>query len=133
IDRLADSPTPDFGAPMVSSVNDTADIPKADQGREQNVVFADGAKVPVRYAVVEADSMVASNDIDGNPNKAYYGRKKAGMLYALNNGRTAGLQAAYARGNAADYKQGLLGRADQLGIDKAAIEGKRQPVLVRLY
>src|SRR5690606_36583921 len=54
-------------------------------------------------------------------------------LKALNNGRTAGLQAAYAAGTTDSYRQGITDDAALQGVSPEAIAGKRQPVLVRLY
>ncbi|WP_414734510.1 hypothetical protein [Delftia lacustris] len=54
-------------------------------------------------------------------------------MKALNNGRTAGLRAAYERGTADAYRQELAADSDMHGIDPAVIEGMQAPVLVRLY
>ncbi|MDN5937296.1 MAG: hypothetical protein L0H83_01405, partial [Salinisphaera sp.] len=130
-DRLGASPTPDFGAPMVSVAGDDDVI--GNHGRDQTVVFADGTKVKTRYAVAEADSVMASNDAQGRVNQAYYQDPKSGDIRALNNGRTAGLQSAYARGNAEKYRQALVDNAKDLGIDPDAVRSMEKPMLVRVY
>lgn len=124
--RLGFSRDANTGAPMVSRGQD---IPAQDLGRTDAVVMPDGRRVPVQYAVVEADAVQASHDADGNVNPAY----DAAPLKALNNGRTAGLQAAWRAGNAAAYRDGIAADADFHGVPAEAIASKRQPVLVRLY
>lgn len=124
--RLGFSRDANTGAPMVSRGQD---IPAQDLGRTDAVVMPDGRRVPVQYAVVEADAVQASHDADGNVNPDY----DAAPLQALNNGRTAGLQAAWRAGNAATYRDGIAADADFHGVPAEAIASKRQPVLVRLY
>lgn len=125
-DRLGFSRDPNTGAPMVS---EGRQVPDADKGRADSVVMASGRRVPVRYAVVEADDLAASHDADGNMNPGY----DTAPLKALNNGRTAGLQAAYAGGSAGAYRQGIAADAALHGVSPEAIASKRSPVLVRLY
>src|SRR5690606_29706501 len=125
-DRLGFSRDPNTGAPMVS---EGRMVPEQDKGRSDSVVMASGRRVPVRYAVVEASDLAASHDADGNPNPAY----STAPLQALNNGRAAGLQAAWASGNAKDYVAGIERDAALHGVPVEAIRSKRQPVLVRLY
>jgi hypothetical protein len=93
------------------------------------VVFADGRKIPVRYAVVEAGTVSASHRADGTENPDY----ASAPLQALNNGRVAGVQAAWEGGNGEAYKAGLVADAPLMGLDPAAIEAKAHPMVVRLY
>ena len=130
-DRLSFSPVPDSGAPMAHAVGQAA-IAESDFGKESVVTMADGTKVQVRYAVVEADSVLASHDANGAQN-AEYNTPPEGKLRALNNGRTAGLQAAYRRGTADNYRTGIAGMTDQHGVSQEAIAAKKQPIIVRLY
>lgn len=127
--RLGFSRDPNTGAPMVSAENAAQAVPEADQGREDVVIFADGRKVPVRYAVVDAGDVAASHAADGSVNPDYEGAK----LQALNNGRVAGVQAAWKGGNADAYKAGLIDDAGMFGIDPKAIEDKAHPMVIRLY
>ena len=124
--RLGFSRDSNTGAPMVARGQE---IPAQDVGRTDAVVMPDGRRVPVQYAVVEADAVQASHDADGNVNPGYDGAP----LQALNNGRTAGLQAAWRAGNANAYRDGIAADADFHGVPAEAIASKRQPVLVRLY
>lgn len=124
--RLGFSRDANTGAPMVRRGQE---IPAADLGRTDSVVMPDGRRVAVQYAVVDADAVQASHFADGQVNPAYDGAP----LQALNNGRTAGLQAAWQAGNADAYRQGLADDAALHGVSPEAIAGKRQPVLVRLY
>lgn len=125
-ERLGFSRDPNTGAPMVA---EGQAIPEADKGRTDSVTMASGRRVPVRYAVVEASDLAASHDADGRVNPGY----DAAPLKALNNGRTAGLQAAWASGNADAYRAGIERDTALHGVSPEAIRGKRHPVLVRLY
>ena len=125
-ERLGFSRDPNTGAPMVG---EGQAVPEQDKGRQDTVVMASGRRVPVRYAVVEADQVAASHDADGNVNPGY----DAAPLKALNNGRTAGLQAAWASGSTDAYRDGIARDAAIHGVSPEAIASKRQPVLVRLY
>lgn len=124
--RLGFSRDSNTGAPMVSRGQD---IPAGDLGRTDSVVMPDGRRVPVQYAVIETDAVQASHSADGQVNPAYDGAP----LQALNNGRTAGVQAAWQSGNADGYRAGLAEDAELHGVPPEAIAGKRQPMLVRLY
>lgn len=130
-DHLAIGGGVDEAAPMVSSKGDLPTVPAAQQGAAQTVVMGDGTKIEARYAVVEADSISASHTADGRVNERYE-NPQDGDLVALNNGRTAGLQAAYGRGTGADYKAKLAADTRH-GVDPAVIEGMKAPVLIRLY
>jgi ddrB-like ParB superfamily domain len=128
--RLSFSRDSNTGAPMVSAEKAFRNVPAMDQGDLDHVTFADGRKIPVRYAVVEAGDVQASHSADGTTNPAYAGAK----LKALNNGRVAGVQAAYAKGEPGEtYKRDLLDEAKITGIDKRAIADKTNPMIIRLY
>jgi len=131
-DRLATAPIPDVGSPMVSVVNNEATIAPGDYGKSATTTLADGTKMPVRYAVVEASDVIASHDVEGTENKAYFGKPKAGTVVALTNGRVAGLQAAYQRGKASGYLERLVADPEH-GVSADAIRAKKQPMLVRVY
>lgn len=47
------------------------------------------------------------------------------------NGRTMALKQAYAQNNAQEYRQMLLDKADEYGLDKTALSGMKNPVLVK--
>jgi N12 class adenine-specific DNA methylase len=135
-DRLGASPIADVGAPLVS-VKENADgtVAPGDIGGSSEITLPDGAKVPFRYAVVDAGAIMASHDANGKINSDY-GNAQAGQVVALTNGRVAGLQAAYASGVATQpggYMDRLLESGEQFGISPDAITGKAAPVLVRLY
>lgn len=131
-DRLATAPIPDVGAPMVSVKGDEA-LPAADMGKTAVVTLGDGTKVPVRYAVVEAGSVLASNDVNGKQNPEYFENViPKGKIVAMTNGRVAGLQGAYARDTAKPYVDGML--ADPAhGVSVEAIKAKKNPMLVRVF
>ncbi|WP_353179739.1 LPD38 domain-containing protein [Delftia acidovorans] len=129
--RLGVSRSPESGAPMVFAVGDQADAVQA-LGRADVAVMSDGQRVPFRYAVMEAADVQPSNFADGAVNPLF-DAAHPGTVKALNNGRTAGLRAAYERGTADAYRQELAADSDMHGIDPAAIAGMQAPVLVRLY
>jgi len=132
-DQVSTSRTPEAGAPMVFAQGNAPTVLDTDLGRTETITMSDGAggnrKIESRYAVVEASSLKASHGADGKKNESY-GRDG---LIALNNGRTAGLQEAYNRGTANDYRNAMLADAEQTGIAAAAIESKANPVLIRLF
>ena len=126
--RLGPSRAPESGAPMVFSVGNID--PAGVMGREDVAVMADGQRVKFRYAVVEAKNVQPSHFGDGSVNPAYES-KMPGMVKALNNGRAAGLRAAFQAGTAAEYVKALKADAEAHGI--ASMAGIKQPMLVRLY
>lgn len=132
-DRLGFAKTPESGAPMVSVAGNADVIEDADMGIESVVTMANGMKVPVRYAVVEADSVLASNDVTGATNPDYTGPRTPGQIRALNNGRVAGIQAAHQRGTVDTYIDGLIQAGREHGVAAEAIRSKRRPMLVRVY
>lgn len=130
--RVSTSREPTTGAPMAFPRGVAPEVPAMNLGRKDTVTMSDGKggerEVPVQYAVVEADDVQASHRADGKENKGY----TADGLIALNNGRTAGLQAAYEQGNADPYLEAMLAD-DMHGIDPAAIRTKQRPMLIRLF
>lgn len=131
--RLATSRTPDAGAPMVFAVgDDTAKIPAANLGNADVAVMSDGQRVPFRYAVVDARAVEPSNFADGRANPAF-GANAMGTIKALNNGRTAGLRAAYEQGTAGNYQAELIADAAAHGVPVEAIQRTPNPILVRVY
>lgn len=114
------------GAPIVAG----ADVNPAQLGRKDVVTGADGKKVPVQYAVIEAGEVIPSHNADGTKNPAYVD-PSVQAFRAITNGRVAGLQAAYTQGTAQDYKTSLI-EDDLPGIDKSVIEGMQNPMLVRV-
>lgn len=137
-DRVSVSRDPNTGAPMVfqrPKQTGEADAPvvwDADKGNTDTVTMSDGnggtRKVPVQYAVIEAESVTASNNADGSANDGY-GR---GGLTALNNGRTAGLQAAFENGTAEPYVEAMIADGAH-GVSAEAIRAKKSPMLIRLF
>jgi hypothetical protein len=131
--RLATSRTPDAGAPMVFAVgDDMLQVPADNVGHADVSVMGDGQRVPFRYAVVDARTVEPSNFVDGRSNPAF-GTNVRGNLQALNNGRTAGLRAAYEQGTAANYRAELVADAAAHGVPVESIERTPNPILVRVY
>lgn len=131
--RLATSRTPEAGAPMVFAVGDDMTfVPQKNGGRTDVAVMSDGQRVPFRYAVVEASQVQPSNLADGSRNPLFDG-EVTGTLKALNNGRVAGLRAAYEQGNADRYRAELIADAQAHGVPVEVIQRTRNPILVRVY
>ena len=129
--RLGISRTPDSGAPMVFATGDKtpADMPT---GKQDTATMSDGQRVPFTYAAIEARDLQPSHQADGSINPAF-SSDQAGVIKALNNGRSAGIKAAYDNGKAATYRDEMLADAANHGIDAAKLAAMQQPVLVRLY
>ena len=125
--RLSVSRTTDSGAPIVSygTVPDSQYL-----GNTETV--ADGShKIPMTYAVVEADSVLRSNNFDGTP-VPEYGTDPSRMHAIAGNGRMAGLSEAYNRGTAEQYRQDLMADAQSVGINPEVVAWMQHPVLVRI-
>ena len=125
-DRVGISNTPD-GAPIVA----LGDIPKDQLGRTSRVTAASGTKIPVQYAVVEADDIITSNDINGAADKRYGDMSVPGLRAIAGNGRVTGIREAYRRGKAGGYRQAMM-EDDLHQVDPAVIARMENPVLVRL-
>lgn len=114
------------GAPVVAYAGE---VPEVQSGRTDLVVDADGNRYPVQYAVVEAEDILTSNNIDGSINPTY--GVGAQMEAMAGNGRAVGLKMAYERGNADNYRSELLtDTSHEVPVD--VINGMRNPVLVRI-
>lgn len=115
------------GAPVVSG----SDIPADQIGKSDVAVAGNGRRIPVQYAVVEADKLLPSNTINGTP-IADYDNPPPGMAKVIaGNGRIAGLQSAYQQKNAGGYRAEL--ETDPLhGVSPSVIRAMRNPVLVRV-
>ena len=108
-DLLGTSKSFTEGAPVVS----LGDIPDENLGKVSVIVDANRNKIQVQYAVVEADKILATNTADGYNNPDYYDENKTEEVRAIaGNGRTAGIQEAYRKGNADEYKQQMIEDAD---------------------
>jgi DNA repair protein RadC len=132
-DRLGIGKSPNDAAPMVSVAKNAQAIPEEDFGKEDRVTMGDGTKFNVKYAVVEANTVLASHDADGNEKPEYFQAPKPGTIRALNNGRIAALNLAYQQGTAERYRQAFITDAQSHGIPLDSIASKINPILVRVY
>jgi hypothetical protein len=114
------------GAPIVTG---PVDIPANQLGKTSEAIAENGTKVPVQYAVVDAGNVLASHNVDGTTN-ATYTPDFEGLRSVVGNGRTAGLQASYARGLATGYREKLIEDTTH-GVPRDVIEGMQNPMLVR--
>ena len=116
------------GAPVV--INEKIQVPESQLGVTDTASAGD-QKFNVQYAAVEADQLATSNNIDGTVNPDYATGPDGKARAIAGNGRVTGLQSAWSKGNASQYKADMA--ADRMhGIDPAVIEGMRNPILVRL-
>ena len=116
------------GAPVVAY----GTVPEAQLGRPEVVADNTGKHYQMRYAVVDADTVLTSNDVGGAVNPAYQTAPETEMRAIAGNGRIVGLTAAYQRGSAGQYRADLTADASSLGIDPKVVEGMKQPILVRV-
>ena len=127
-DRLKTSADLGSGAPVViSDIN----IPANQMGRVDIVTGSDGRKIPVQYAVIDADQLLTSHTADGRTNEDYGNVTTPAIRAVAGNGRIAGLQAAYGLDTAGDYRT-AMSYDNQHGIDQGAILDMGKPVLVRV-
>lgn len=129
--RLGISRTPDSGAPMVFATGDQTPSDAA-MGKQDVAVMSDGQRVPFTYAVMEAEDLQPSHFADGTANPEF-ASTQPGTVKALNNGRTAGIKAAYEGGKADQYRKELIADAAAHGVDPKQFASMKAPVLVRLY
>ena len=116
------------GAPVVIA---DEKVPESHLGHFSSATAENGQVIPVHYAVIEANQLTPSHSADGTVNANYAKMEAPAFRPVAGNGRVAGIQAAYERGNATDYKEKLL-QDDDHGIDKSTIEGMKEPILVRI-
>lgn len=124
---LMAAPTMNDGAPVVS---DLAGSGVAKHTGKRDWIVTGKREIAVRYAVVEADQLSVSNKADGTKNADY--AQQDDKLTAINNGRTAGVVAAYERGTADKYKTAIAKAEKVHGIPAKTIRGMKAPVLVRI-
>ena len=126
--RLSSGPFLSDGAPVVT---DAGDIPQMQRGNRLTLVDAKGQRYQAQYAVVDADTVLTSNAIDGTPNELYGVDGVEAPQAVAGNGRITALNEAYNRGSAGQYRAEFT--ADpQHGIDQSVIAGMERPILVRL-
>lgn len=115
------------GAPVVAY----GSIPNSQLGRVATATLPDGTKYRVQYAVVDADKVLTSNDINGNTNKDYYSDDPSKIRAIAGNGRITALTQAYKQGTADDYLNEMA--IDELhGVSEKVIDRMKSPILVRV-
>ena len=124
---LMSAPTMNDGAPVVT---DLAGSGVAKHTGKRDWIVTGKREIPIRYAVVEADQLSISNRADGTKNADY--ANQPDKMTAINNGRTAGVVAAYERGTADAYKTAIAKAEKVHGIPAKTIRGMKAPVLVRI-
>ena len=117
------------GAPVVT---DWADIPDIQRGTAVTLVDGTGARYDSQYVVVDADMVITSNDINGQPNNLYCVEGVDAAYAVAGNGRVTALNHAYDLGTADTYKQELMQDAARHGVDPDVIAQMQRPILVRV-
>lgn len=124
--RVSFSRTTDTGAPIVSF----GSMPDERYQGITDWVMDGGEKIPVTYAVVEADSVLTSNDWSGRAVDGY-GDDPTRVHAVAGNGRLAGITEAFERGTASQYVSDMMADHQQTGINPEAVGDLKRPVLVR--
>lgn len=101
-------------------------------GKADTMTSAEGREIPVQYAVIEADDLLASNNVTGAANKEYSKGAKGKSRAVAGNGRVAGLQAAYQRDTTESYVNQIVADEALHGVPASAVRAMKKPVLVRL-
>lgn len=114
------------GAPVV--FGETGQMVK---GKQAYAVDSTGRRIPVTYAVVDADDLITSNRADGTAVPDYAKGIPGKLRVIAGNGRIAGIQEAYNRGTTGKYVQELMSDTDH-GVPTGAITDMKKPVLVRI-
>ncbi|MDY0190711.1 MAG: LPD38 domain-containing protein [Desulfuromonas sp.] len=117
------------GAPVIE---EGLELPASQLGKQEQMATSQGRRMPVQYAVIESDQLLPSNQSDGTVNTTYATGEEGKSRAIAGNGRVAGLQAAWRKGNADTYKIDMIEDAGAHGIDGAVIQKMKQPVLVRV-
>ena len=127
-DRL--SGTKDFGsgAPVVAF----GKVPENQKGKVTKAIMQDGERFTVQYAVVEAKTVITSNDINGATNQAYHSNDASHIRAIAGNGRVTGITEAYRNGRAEGYRVALLAECTDYGLNKKVVEKMAAPMLVRI-
>lgn len=113
------------GAPVVAF----GSIPEEQKGRTDYAVSVTGERIPVQYAVVDADTVSTSNDINGAENPDYGLTDRVTAI--AGNGRMTALGQAYRQGSAQAYRQEMT-EDTMHGVNPQVIAKMKNPVLVRI-
>lgn len=116
------------GSPVIEEMNT---LQPQYLGKADFAATAEGRRIPVQYAVVEAEQLLSSNDINGNSIPEYaIGVEGMGRAIA-GNGRITGLKQAWKNGTTTSYLNEMLDDNSH-GINPEVIAGMKNPVLVRM-
>lgn len=114
------------GSPVIAN---GASIPAEQRGNTSFMVDANGKRYEVQYAVVEANDVVTSNNIDGTSNLEYQSTNAPKAV--AGNGRVTGLKEAY-RINAASKYRSEMTSDTMTGVNPNVIKKMKNPILVRV-
>ena len=114
------------GAPVVAYGN----VPDEQKGRVDYATTHTGERIPIQYAVVEADTVATSHTDMGNANPDYGSTDRVTAI--AGNGRIAGITAAYRRGTTNTYREEMTADSDMHGVNPQVIARMKNPVLVRI-
>ncbi|WP_286313402.1 hypothetical protein [Turicimonas muris] len=101
-------------------------------GKEVVVTDNNGNEMTMRYAVVEANSIHTSNDVEGKQNPDFVNPDVLGARAIEGNDSVVGLKSAYENNTAGQYREELLSQSKNFGISRGKIKNMHQPILVRM-
>lgn len=125
--RLSNNSSLSDGAPVIAY----GTIPQNQLGKVTTAVASDGTRYKVQYAVIDADAVETSHNINGAENEKFYSDDPNITRAIAGNGRLTGLKKAYEQGTAGNYNDELL-LDDSHGVNSDVIEKMKKPVLVRV-
>jgi hypothetical protein len=117
------------GAPVV--ISDVEISNKGLLGRTDTATASNGQRFPVQYAVLPANELTTSNFADGSINPNYGDVQTPNIRVVAGNGRVAGINEAYRRQTAEQYRNELINDPSH-GVSPEAIATIPNPVLVRI-
>lgn len=117
------------GAPVVEP---GVTVPSSNLGRSDTATTAEGRKIPVQYAVVEAGQLVPSHRADGTRVPEYEQASDGRSRAIAGNGRVAGIQRGFELGTTNEYVEAMIEDEALHGISADVIRAMDRPVLVRI-
>ncbi|WP_300948366.1 hypothetical protein [Turicimonas muris] len=126
---ISESRVLENGSPVIAFVE--TPNPKT-IGKEVVVTDNNGNEMTMRYAVVEANSIHTSNDVEGKQNPDFVNPDVLGARAIEGNDSVVGLKSAYENNTAGQYREELLSQSKNFGISRGKIKNMHQPILVRM-
>ena len=103
--RLSNNSSLSDGAPVIAY----GTIPQEQLGKVTTAVASDGTRYKVQYAVIDADAVETSHNINGAENEKFYSDDPNITRAIAGNGRLTGLKKAYEQREQSDSQQKHIG------------------------